>query len=235
MQVFFYFISFFIMNITILKKNILLSNILYNRITRCWFKGKVYNCYDTFLKKKCINSDLYIISNLDEKEYETSQKIIKHIRELNKTNCPIIVLWNKNNVNEVINILNLWADDYLWTPFSYDELIARIRALIRRAYKINYDKKIIYKKIVYNYDKKTIKYKWKNINLTTRELQLAEYLLINKWKLISKEELINYVWWEYDLLKVTDNNINVTISKLRKKLWNTFNLVTYVNRWYVLE
>jgi len=66
-------------------------------------------------------------------------------------------------------------------------------------------------------------------------MQLVEYMLFNIWKIVTKNEIINSVWWKFDELTVTDNTINVTISKIRKKLWNNFKLKTLINRWYLLE
>ena len=60
-------------------------------------------------------------------------------------------------------------------------------------------------------------------------------MMFNVWKIVKKIDLINSVWWKFDEIDVTDNTINVTISKIRKKLWESFKLKTMINRWYMLE
>lgn len=80
------------------------------------------------------------------------------------------------------------------------------------------------------------KFVYKNseiIHLTANETRLLEYFLENKWVLITKTMLINSVWWEHETSKVSDNTINVTIAKLRKKLWKNLSLKTYINKWYI--
>ena len=221
------------MIITIIKENKILSNILWSKINKSWYNTKIVNNCEDFLKNGYINSDLFIIGSFKREKYNCD--IIKFIRENNFTNSPIIVLWCCNDSIKIVNKFNLWADDCIIKPYSYDELIARIRALIRRSYKVAYNSKLIYKNINYDIIAKQIRQKWKNISLTSREIQLTEFLLYNIWKLITKTQLINSVWWEHDLLKITDNNINVTISNVRRKLWIEFNFKTIVNKWYILE
>jgi len=221
------------MIITIIEENRVLSNILHTNVIKNWYNTKIIgNCAD-FLNDIYINSDLFIIWSFDIENH--GNEIIKYIRKNSFTNSPIIVIWCQNDSKKIVNILNIWADDYLNTPYCCNELLARIRALIRRSYKITYNSKLIYKNIIYYSTEKVLRKKWINIKLTSRELQLAEFILSNIWKLITKEQLINSVWWEYDLSNITDNNINVTISNLRKKLWENFKLKTLVNRWYILE
>jgi two-component system phosphate regulon response regulator PhoB len=221
------------MIITIIEENIILSNILSRKIIKSWYNTKIINNCDDFLKNNYINSDLFIIGNFNKEKWNCD--LIKFIRKNSFTNSPIIILWSHNDPIKIINNFDLWADDYLSSPFSYDELIARVRAIIRRSYKVSQNSKIIYKNINYDVTEKIIRKKWKDITLTSRELQLTEFLLYNIWKLITKTQLINSVWWEYDLLRITDNNINVTISNIRRKLWEDFKFKTLVNKWYILE
>jgi two-component system OmpR family response regulator/two-component system response regulator TctD len=76
---------------------------------------------------------------------------------------------------------------------------------------------------------------WKPIDLTRKEKQIIELFLLNIWSLITKTKLINSVWWDYLDTNVSDNTINSTLSKVRKKLWYDFNLKTIANEGYILE
>ena len=129
----------------------------------------------------------------------------------------------------------MWADDYLAKPYSIEELEARIRALIRRSYEKTNNSEITYNDLIFNFNEKIIRKNWMIIDLTSKEIQFVEYMILNIWKPVKKIDLINSVWWKFDEIDVTDNTINVTISKIRKKLGESFKLKTMVNRWYILE
>lgn len=92
-----------------------------------------------------------------------------------------------------------------------------------------------YENMIYNTLNKFVYSNWKIIHLTANETRLLEIFIKNKWILINKSNLINSVWWEYDISRVSDNTINVTIAKLRRKLWKNFKLRTFVNKWYILD
>ncbi len=221
------------MYITIIEDKKVLSNNISKKLLRNWFNTRIMNSFTEFMNADFIDSDLYII-DISLRDWSWFD-IITFLREVKKSNSPIIIISWCSDTEKKIYWLDIWADDYLVKPFNIEELIARIRALLRRSYKVQQSSKAIYKDLIYDIKNRVIRKKWETITLTPRELQLAEYLLFNIWKLITKSQLISSVWWEYDLSKVSDNNINVTISNLRKKLWNDFNFKTIINKWYLLE
>lgn len=221
------------MKITIIEDEKILASRTAIKLKRNWFSVEVFNSLNDF-KNNCIyNSDLYIvdISLPDWSGFE----LIKILRENKKSDSPIIITSGYNDSDNKIYWLNIWADDYLAKPYSPDELIARIRALIRRSYKATNNSIIKYKNIEYNLSNKILIKNWEEINLTANELKLVELLLFNLWKVITKLKLINSVWWEHELKQVSDNTVNVTISRVRKKLWENFNFKTLINKWYILE
>lgn len=221
------------MYITIIEDEKLLADNIAKRLKKQWFNSSIFNSYNDFIKSNFIKPDLFIIdlSLWDWSWFE----IIKYIRNKKNTDTPIIITTAYHDLEKKLYWLNLWADDYLTKPYSIEELIARIKVVIRRTYKISNNSKVKYKNFTYDLDKQTIEKNNKEINLSNKEISLVEFLLSNKWKIITKEDIIKTVWWEIDLLNVSDNNIMVVISNIRKKLWKEFELQTIKNKWYILK
>lgn len=220
------------MHIIIIEDEINLSENISKKLSKNWFNTKIFNSYNEFIKANSFIADLYIIdlSLIDWSWFD----IIKIIRE-KKIDSPIIITSWYTDPEKKIYGLDLWADDYLSKPFSSEELIARIRALLRRSYKVTTNSIIKYKDISYEISNKNIVKEWKKIIFTSIEIQLIEYMLFNIWQLVTKNDIIRSVWWEYDAINISDNNINVVISKVRKKLWKSFDFKTIVGQWYILN
>ena len=154
---------------------------------------------------------------------------------IQKSKNPIIIItWAESHEKDIIS-LNIWMKNYSTLQYSPDVIISKLTSLIKENFKINNTPIIRYKKLKYNIESKSLTNNKIKIELTANETKLVELLLINKAKLVTKSMLINYIWGEYNLTKISDNNINVTISKIRKKLWSSFNLKTLINQWYILE
>lgn len=221
------------MKITIVEDERILANKVKSILKNRGFWVNIYHDIKSFKENILYPSDLYLI-DIKLPDWNGFE-LINYIRNIKKINSPIIItswLWNDENI---VYWLDLWADDYLQKPYSLEELLARIRSIIRRKYKIEDNYVINHKNISYDFSKKILKINWKEIELRSKELNLVELVLLNKWKFLSKTEIINSVWWEKDPLNITDNNINVTISNIRKKIWKDFNLKTKINKWYILE
>lgn len=221
------------MHITIIEDEKILSNNIAKKLNRNWYNTKVFNSYNEFINENNLDSDLYVIdiSLTDWSWFD----IIKHIRKNRDNKTPIIITSWYWDIEKKIYWLDIWADDYLAKPYSIEELEARIRALLRRSYENINNSEITYNDLVLNLKEKLIRKNWEVIDLTSKEIQFVEYMMFNVWKIVKKIDLINSVWWKFDEIDVTDNTINVTISKIRKKLWESFKLKTMINRWYMLE
>ncbi|MDP2091028.1 MAG: response regulator transcription factor [Candidatus Gracilibacteria bacterium] len=221
------------MYITIIEDEKVLSNNISKKLIKNGFNTRILNSYNDFMNETFIESDLYVvdISLRDGSGFD----IIKFLRETKNSISPIIITSGYNDTEKKVYGLEIGADDYLAKPFSAEELIARIRALLRRSYKVTGSSRKIYKDIVLDLKNNEILKNGVKIEMTPREQMLAELFLLNIGILITKEKLINSVWGEHDLLKVSDNNINVTVSNVRKKLGENFNLKTIVNKGYRLE
>jgi len=221
------------MHITIIEDEKILSNNIAKKLNRNWYNTKIFNSYKDFINENNLDSDLYVIdiSLTDWSWFD----IIKHIRKKRENKTPIIITSWYWDIEKKVYWLDIWADDYLAKPYSIEELEARIRALIRRSYDNINNSEITYNDLVLNLKEKSIRKNWEVIDLTSKEIQFVEYMIFNVWKIVTKTDLINSVWWKFDEIDVTDNTINVTISKIRKKLWESFKLKTMVNRWYILN
>jgi two-component system, OmpR family, response regulator len=132
---------------------------------------------------------------------------------------PILMLTAKSSVTDRVKGLNSGADDYLVKPFAFEELLARVRALIRRpANKLGEILKLN------DLSLNTLTYEVKRANtaisLTKKEYALLEYLMRNAGRIISKDRIISQVW-DYDA-DILPNNVEVYIGYLRNKIDKPF-------------
>jgi len=128
---------------------------------------------------------------------------------------PILMLTARGELGDKIKGLDSGADDYLVKPFAFEELLARIRALIRRPNKV-LKNQIVAGDITINSNSYEVKRAGKSINLSRKEYSLLEYLVRNVNVVLSKEKIISHVW-DYDA-DILDNTVEVYIRNLRKKL-----------------
>ncbi len=201
------------------------------KLIKSWYDMDVLHLVWDLKKLEVYDYDLYMldISLTDGSWFD----MIKFLRDTKKIQAPIMIISGYSHVNHKVKWLDLWADDYLSKPFLPEELEARIRALIRRKSGVTSTSIIKHKSIKFNLATRDV-FKWKKlIEMTKKEKHILEFFLFNKGRLIPKHELIKQVWWcEVD--EVTENTINVTISKVRRKLWSDFNMETKINQWYIL-
>ena len=139
---------------------------------------------------------------------------IKQLRN-DKNFTPVIMLTAKDSLDDKILGLDSGADDYIVKPFEFDELLARIRVLMRRNY--GFATNIIQvDDVILDISKKLVTRSGKSISLTGKEYEVLEYLFKNKMGIISREQILNHVW-DYDY-EGASNIIDVIIKNIRKKL-----------------
>ena len=144
--------------------------------------------------------------------------IIKNLRSQN-IYTPILLLTALGTIKDKTDGLDAGADDYLPKPFALDELLARVRAILRRP-KVKAEIILTVGDLSLNLNTHSVRRSNKDIILTNKEFSLLEFLMRNKNQPISKEQIITHVWnWDSDILP---NNIEVYISYLRDKVDKPF-------------
>lgn len=144
----------------------------------------------------------------------TGEEICRKLRQ-EKNETYILMLTAKKQLGNIIEGLNCGADDYLAKPFEFMELLARIRALMRRSSK-NKDNLLSYHEIKLDLDKEQVFTDDKEILLTKKEYMILEYLLRHKSQLISRNQLLEHAWDRN--VDIFTNIVDTHIKNLRKKL-----------------
>ena len=128
---------------------------------------------------------------------------------------PILVLTAREGESDETDVLNLGADDYLRKPFSYDVLVARCRALLRRA-SAGGPEELVVGDLVLDPRRRTLRLGETPIELTRREFALLEYLMRNRDRPRTKQEILDHVW---GVGSVRDANVvEVYVGYLRRKV-----------------
>ena len=141
--------------------------------------------------------------------------ICKRLRQKNNP-VPILMLTAKSQLEDKIKGLSFGADDYLTKPFAKEELIVRIKALIRRAASTNGSPIIKIGGLEINTNTTEVKLSGKIVNLAPREYSLLEYLVLHQNKAIDRMTLLHNVWGED--IDPFSNTVDVHIRYLRQKI-----------------
>jgi len=142
--------------------------------------------------------------------------ILQNLRA-KKINTPVLLLTAKNSVDDRVKGLETGADDYLTKPFSMEELVARVRVLLRRESK-NIVNELSYSDLSLNLITREVTRDGRKIELTIKEYSLLEYFLRNKERILTKAQIAENIWnydFEYD-----SNIVEVYINYLRRKVDN---------------
>lgn len=128
---------------------------------------------------------------------------------------PVLMLTARGTIGDRVQGLDSGADDYLPKPFAYDELLARIRALLRRPAGTS---GAVYEMgdVTLNTINKTVTKASKPVHLTAKEFQLLEYLASRRGEVLSKDQLLDHVWADED--RVQHNTVETFIANVRKKI-----------------
>lgn len=138
-------------------------------------------------------------------------------REIRKSSdVPIIVVTSRDSDMDELMSMNLGADDFITKPYNTQILLARISSILRRAQGTNLQDIISYNDLRLNLSNSSITYKNNTSELTKNELKILSCLIKNKGKIVSRDDLMDYMW--NSEIFVDDNNLSVNVTRLRKKL-----------------
>lgn len=197
--------------IMIVEDDKIVASELYNLLTNSSYEATILtnfeNALETILKS---NSDLILLDiNIP---YLNGELLLKNIRK--KSNIPIIMVTSKTNeADEALSIM-YGADDYIIKPYNPTILLLRISNIFKRCeQKLDIIK---FKNLIININKGIIKNNEKEIVLTKNEMIIFSYLLNNKERIVTRDELMTTLWNNDEY--INDNALTVNISRLRTKL-----------------
>ena len=169
--------------------------------------GNALFAYGDFAK-----ADLYLIDIMlpDMDGYKILEKLKK------STDAPVIFLTAKGEESDKAKGLYLGADDYITKPFSVLELLARIKAVMRRFEKVN-SKILEFENLKIDPDSKTAYLAGQPLKLTYKEFELLSYLAQNRNRVLSRDQILATVWG-VDFDGVTTRTVDIHIKTLRQKL-----------------
>lgn len=182
-----------------------------------WFRAEdAIHWEDAKIKLSTNNYDLIVLDiNMPLLDWKEFTKLVRKTWN----NIPIIALTSNSLLNDKLEMFSFWVDDYLTKPFEFEELEARIKALLKRKDK-DLKNSIKIKDVELDINKHKVYKKSKEIELWNKEYMILEYLLSNKNYPKSKVSILEKVWWEQEEnLDLWSKTLEAHISTLRKKLW----------------
>ena len=195
----------------IVEDDKIVASELYNLLTNSSYEATILtnfeNALETILKS---NSDLILLDiNIP---YLNGELLLKNIRK--KSNIPIIMVTSKTNEADEALLIMYGADDYIIKPYNPTILLLRISNIFKRCeQKLDIIK---FKNLIININKGIIKNNEKEVVLTKNEMIIFSYLLNNKERIVTRDELMTTLWNNDEY--INDNALTVNISRLRTKL-----------------
>ena len=195
-----------------------LCEILKFNLENEWYEVDTANSAEEALK---MNISSYHLLLLDVMMGEISGfKMANLLKKDKKTaQVPIIFITAKDTENDTVTGFNLGADDYISKPFSLREVIARVKAVLRRTATSDTEKapeQLCYQSLVIDITKKKVSIDGEEVPLTKKEFEILFLLLQNKGRVFSREDILSRIW--SDEVYVLDRTIDVNITRLRKKI-----------------
>lgn len=158
------------------------------------------------------NSDL-ILLDINLPNYD-GEYILKELRKTIDT--PIIMVTSRDTEIDELISMNYGADNYVTKPFNSQILLAKVNAILKRRKNNIEQEKVNCGDFILNTSKSTVQRDEKQAELTLNELKILKYLVKNKGKIVSREEMMNYLWDTEDF--IDDNTLTVNVTRLRNKL-----------------
>ena len=179
----------------------------------CGLENAIYKNYDLIL----LDLMIPVIDGIT---------VCRKLRQKKET--PVIMITAKDSIDDRVLGLDTWASDYIVKPFDLRELMARINSVMRRNISTNtvYE----FENISIDLEKRSFIKNNDEVHITQKEFLILEKLISNKWNVVNRSEIIEYIWWEWALFD-GDNKLDVYISNIRNKLSKQV-IVTIKWVWY---
>ena len=199
------------MKILIIEDDFELSNELKILLDNNGYHGIILqdlqNALENIIK---INPDLIL---LDIKlPYLNGQQLLKQIRK--NSNVPVIMVTSKDSEIDEILAMSYGADDYITKPYNPTILLLHIEAIFKRLNKI--DNNLVYHGVNINLSKSILKKDNIELLLSKNEISIFYFLFMNQGKIVSRDEIMNYLWGTDKF--IDDNTLTVNMTRLKKKL-----------------
>ena len=173
-------------------------------------------CLEKFYKAEeeilCAEPDLVLLDIL--LPGTNGQKILRNLRQ--KSQVPVIMVTSREGDMDQILAMSYGADDYITKPYNPTLLLLKIEALFRRIQPGAPQEEVEYRGILLNLLRSTMTYQGKERVLSKNEFSILYYLIKNQGRIVSRDELMDYLWDCNDF--IDDNTLTVNINRLRKKL-----------------
>lgn len=197
-----------------------------------WHVAEDHNTYEWAVYKIMTGSyDIIILDLWLGSDKWDGVDICREIRE-KWNSAPVLMLTARTLTPQKIEWLNSGADDYMTKPFDYEELLARLHAMVRRDHSLKWDKLTVDDITIY-VDEMRVEQDWVDVPLSKLEFNLLLHFVQNQGRVLSKEEITEKVWGEIDMFKES-RTLDIYVGYLRKKLWkDVVETVRWV--WYMMK
>ncbi len=180
------------MHISIIDDEKILVNKLLKKIQSNGYAASAFNGYEHFMKHGDSTSELYIVDlSLGD---GTGFDIIRWLRKDKHSRVPIIIISGYGDSQNIVYGLGIGADDYITKPFVPEELIARIKAVLRRPQQSLIEPVLSYKNITFDTGTMETRIDNKPLYLSRNESLMVEAFLSNQNKILTREQIISHVW-----------------------------------------
>lgn len=199
------------MKILIIEDDFELSNELKILLDNNGYHGVILQRLDNALEEIIkIDPDLIL---LDIKlPYLNGQQLLKQLRK--KSSIPIIMVTSKDSEMDEILAMSYGADDYITKPYNPTILLLHIEAVFKRLQ--NKETKLYYQGVNVNLSKSVLEKNDHELLLSKNEMSIFYFLLVNQGKIVSRDEIMNYLWGTNKF--IDDNTLTVNMTRLKKKL-----------------
>ncbi len=201
-------------NITIVEDSEIIREELTKLLSKYGYNIKAPTDFENIIEE-ILNSKPDLIMLDINLPYFDGYHICREIRK--KSSVPIIIVTSRDSDMDELMSMNLGADDFIIKPYNTQILLARIEALLRRTYgnKDN-SSKLTYKNLELDLAKGIVAVEDESIEITKNEMRILSYLMERKGEIVSREDLMEYLW-NSDYY-VDDNTLSVNVTRIRKKL-----------------